>query len=214
MSHKIHFESKELTAIHETELFRTKYRVMDKVAHLFGAASEKLKPVIHNFQLPKEVGEKRVKIFRGENYLQLPYVVMDYPALFGKVDVFAYRTMFWWGNFFSFSLQLSGLYLEKYQKHLLTNLNELEGKEFYFCVNSTPWQYHYNADNYLFLDDLLKDGGSMINKQFSERNFVKLSHRIKISEWNNVSKKCAETFQLLMNITGAERKQFTNQPHA
>lgn len=192
--------------MNETELFLIKYQIADKVSHLFGAASEELRHVIAQYHLPEELAAKRARIFRGENYLRLPYVVMDYPALFGKEVSFAYRTMFWWGNFFSFTLQLSGMYLEKYQEHIFSNLHKLKGREFYFCIHTNPWQYHYNPDNYILIDDLLKEGENIFKKQISENEFVKLSCHIKISGWNDVSKKCAETFQQLMDVTGLEKK--------
>ena len=40
------------------------------------------------------------KISRGENYRGLPYLILDYPAYFSQKDIFAFRTMFWWGHFF------------------------------------------------------------------------------------------------------------------
>lgn len=191
--------------MHETELFRIKYQAMDKVAHLFGEASQELKKVIGHYNLPSEVREKRAKIFRGENYLQLPYVVMDYPALFGTENIFAYRTMYWWGNFFSFTIQLSGEFLHMYKNSLLSNIGSLAGKNIYFCINSTPWQYHYEAENYVSVDEVIKKTG-IIEKQISERNFIKLSRSIKISEWDNLSQVCAETFQQFMQVAGMSEK--------
>ena len=34
------------------------------------------------------------------------------PAVFSKENIFAIRTMFWWGNFFSISLHVSGKYFK------------------------------------------------------------------------------------------------------
>jgi hypothetical protein len=203
MTHKIRFEHKELKALHETEIFRIKYSVLDKVAHLLGSSSEELKKVIGLYKIPVEAEERRAKIFRGENYRHLPYVVMDYPAVFGKEDVFAYRTMFWWGNFFSFTLHLGGVFLEKYNEHLKQHLTDLKGHGIYFCVNTTPWQYHYEPDNYILLD---KVGKEEFGKQISAYNFIKLSTCIKITEWELVSRKCADSFQMLVNAAGVERK--------
>jgi hypothetical protein len=206
MTHKIHFENKELDAMHETELFRIKYLVSDKVAHLFGTVSEQLKEAIAQYDLPGELASKRARIFRGENYLQLPYVVMDYPALFAKEVSFAYRTMFWWGNFFSFTLQMSGQYLEQYHQNLLSNMHKLKGMGFYFCINSTPWEYHYNIDNYRPVEDILQGGTDIQEKQINQHHFVKLSQHIGIAKWSHVSNQCTESFHVLMEITGMEKR--------
>ena len=40
--------------------------------------------------------------------------MLDYPALFKKDEIFALRTMFWWGNFMSITLLLSGGYKETF----------------------------------------------------------------------------------------------------
>jgi len=206
MENNINFENKEITAMHETELFHTKYIVMDKVAHLFGSSSEAFRKVIDNYDLPIEIAERRARVFRGENYLHLPYVVMDFPALFGKEDIFAFRTMFWWGNFFSFTLQLQGSYLERYGENLKSNLHFLKNKDFYFCVNSTPWQYHYNTDNYISLDELLSEKNQQIENQIKERKFLKLNSRIQISEYGKVSEMWVQSFGLLMSAAGVKKR--------
>ena len=70
--------------------------------------------VNRGFNLPEEVLIQSPKISRGENYNGLPYVMLDYPRCFGKEDVFAMRTMFWWGNFFSITWHLKGKYSKEY----------------------------------------------------------------------------------------------------
>ena len=53
------------------------------------------------------------KISKGEN-MGLPWVMLDYPRLFGQEDVLAIRTMFWWGHCFSVTLHLKGRYYGAY----------------------------------------------------------------------------------------------------
>jgi len=88
----------------------TKNKIIQKVLVLFGELN---KAWLNNsilWQLPAALTEIPAKISRGENYEGLPYVMLDYPRCFGKEDVCAVRTFFWWGNFFSITLHLKGKY--------------------------------------------------------------------------------------------------------
>jgi len=196
------FTEKELSALHETELFRLKYLLIDKVVVQFNHLSPKVKEVLEKHHLPAEIAKARVRIFRGDNYKHLPYAVMDYPALYTRENSFAYRTMFWWGNFFSCTLYLHGTYLELYRKNLQQGIHELKGKDFYFCVNETPWQYYYEKDNYIAVDELLKKKGAA-EKLIGERGFLKLSRYVKITEWKKVNQLCIDSLGLLLHAAGA-----------
>lgn len=196
------FTAKELKAMHETELFLLKYMVIDKVVVGFSHLSKEMGQMIQQHHLPAEIAKARVRIFRGDNYKFLPYAVMDYPALYTKENSFAYRTMFWWGNFFSFTLYLHGTYFDLYRSNLPEGIHHLKGHDFYFCVNQTPWQYYYEKDNYVGLDEILKHKNAA-EKYLAGRDFVKLSRYIKISEWKKVNHTCLETFELLMKAIGA-----------
>src|SRR4030095_12152471 len=125
------FTEKDLVAMHETELFRLKYLLIDKVVVHFSHLSPKVREVMERHHLPAEIAKARVRIFRGDNYQFLPYAVMDYPALYARENSFAYRTMFWWGNFFSFTLYLHGTYMELYRKNFQEGgIQKLKGKHF------------------------------------------------------------------------------------
>src|SRR5205085_6167099 len=135
-----------------------KHNATQKILELFGDLERTLKAEdllheLHFDNLEKTTG----KIFRGENYRKLPYVVLDYPKLFSADNVLAFRTMFWWGNEFSFTLHLQGRALDKFRAAIEKNIHTLQHKQFYFCVNDSPWQYSFTADNYLPLDELLSD---------------------------------------------------------
>ena len=54
------------------------------------------------------------KISKGEKYKGLPWVMLDYPRIFGKEDIMAIGTRFWWGHYFSVTLHLKGGYLRTY----------------------------------------------------------------------------------------------------
>src|SRR5580700_4684754 len=98
---KIRLSVEELELVENAEWILTKNRIIDKVQNLFGILAVKMKTELETISLPDEPLQTNPKISKGENYNGLPYVILDYPRLFSKENVFAIRTMFWWGNYFS-----------------------------------------------------------------------------------------------------------------
>ena len=47
-----------------------------------------------SYKIP-ETELKNGRVFKGEYYRDLPFVTLDFPRIFEKENVFAYRTMFW-----------------------------------------------------------------------------------------------------------------------
>ena len=98
---KIMLSDDELQLVNNTGWILTKRSVMEKVDQVLGSIAENQKLIIEKEKnrLPQEVIKSEPKISRGENYLQLPYMLLDYPRFFDTENIFAVRTMFWWGNF-------------------------------------------------------------------------------------------------------------------
>ncbi len=90
---------KELLILQDTDFLLTKATVLEKINELLGQTREELKESVENsnFSFPDRTYLLNGKISKGENYKNLPFMVLDYPALFTTKTVFAYRTMFWWG---------------------------------------------------------------------------------------------------------------------
>jgi hypothetical protein len=208
----MNFTTTELHTIQNTKFFSIKASVTKKIEHLFADVRDAIKSEIksNNIIFPPEVDSDNGKIFRGENYLGLPYLVLDYPKHFSKDSVFAFRTMFWWGNFFSFTLHLQGRALEEWRRNkaLLAYPNpppkgglsdlilspceaDMRGSDVYICVNNSPWQYHYKKDNYLPINKLSK---LEINKSLMEDKFIKLSRQLPFKEHKKLVGFAKESF--------------------
>lgn len=179
----------------ESEFFLLKSSITKKLIELFGIAEGELKKHIldKHIEFPG-VNTLSGKIFRGENYRSFPYIVLDYPKLFTPQSVFAFRTMFWWGHEFSFTLHLQGLALEQVRGALQNKLNLLNGKEVYFCVGDTPWQYHFEKENYMLIDSISEE------IKIGERQFVKLSRKLSVRDHEKFLPFCLETFSLFSNV--------------
>ena len=113
---KILLSAEELSLVQDTHWLLTKNNIIEKTKALFGNLAESLVKQTSRYEdhFPQTVHLYSPKVFKGEYYEGLPYVMLDYPRIFGKDDVFAIRTFFWWGNFFSITLQLKGSYHQEY----------------------------------------------------------------------------------------------------
>ena len=96
-------------------------------------------------------------------------------------DVFAVRTMFWWGHFFSVTLHLKGQYKKQFQQNLLSNVPFLTAQQFYLCVSEDEWRYEFEEDNYMPLTQL---NSSDVEKILLANDFCKLSAKISLPHWN------------------------------
>ncbi len=188
----MNFSKQELDLISDKSIIELKLKATDKVIQLFEGLKSQIKAILkeRNFSEIPSVGGK---ISRGENYLQLPYVNLDYPAHFSKKDVFAFRWFFWWGNFFSFTFHLSGTYLGKHREALIASHQTLANHGLFICVGNTPWQYHYEPDNYMPLQDV----PSTI---YMENDFIKISQKYGINEADDYLNACIDFLALISSI--------------
>jgi len=175
------FTDREFQIINDQDFLQTKSTAISKIHELLTEVKFELHKTILHSRINRPLDKKFLagKISKGENYRGLPYLVLDYPAVFLKDDIFAFRTMFWWGNFFSCSFHLQGKMLELYRNEIIHNISQLANKNIFLCVNQTPWEYHYETDNYklLSLDDL---------DLIKSNHFIKLSKRFELGSWKNL----------------------------
>ncbi len=177
----------------------TKNGILGKTKELLGLLQTGYQQILHPYakELPREIFTASPKISKGENYRGLPYLVLDYPRHFTAQDVFAIRTLFWWGNFFSITLHLAGLYKKKYEKKILASVGSLAKNNFYCCVSDDPWQHHFNKDNYLSLTEPdIRD----IEKMITEKPFIKLAAKLDLQQWEQSRSILEEHFSQIMEM--------------
>lgn len=195
----LNFSNEEMQVLVDRKFFELKHSSTAKMVELFGELEVEMRSVFYNADLQVEgLNTSSGKIFRGENYKLFPYVLLDCPRMFNKKSVFAFRTMFWWGNEFTFTLHIQGNAWEQVKPVLIRNFNRLKGSDIYFCVNDSPWQYHLGEDNYLRLDTSMNfDRAFQI---LHTKDFVKLSRRLPISEYKRVIPVGKETLELFLGM--------------
>ncbi|MBK7106751.1 MAG: hypothetical protein IPH62_15865 [Ignavibacteriae bacterium] len=199
MKENILFTDFEKTIILDKDFLKAKTIIIDKIHIQLEETRKRISDIINqsNFKFEKLIDKKIGKIFKGENYLSLPYVVLDYPKLFSKENTFTFRTMFWWGNYFSSTLHLEGFYLEKYKEIIFDRQHLLKNKNIYFSVAKTPWEYHFNKSNYILIDKINLETQS-------QRKFIKLSKRFEFSDYENLPELSSQYFSFLLKILSNE----------
>jgi hypothetical protein len=188
MSEQIYFNQKEVNYINDSDFLLTKRKITSKVFNLLAKVQESAIPILQQHQdiIPEEVLAISGKISKGENYRSLPYLILDCPRFFKKEDIFAIRTMFWWGNYCSITFHLSGRFLKKYKSQLINNITNLRAiGNYYICINKTPWEYHFNEDNYLLLSLLSEEE---VQSLIADKKFLKISTRIDFDQMTRLDK--------------------------
>lgn len=196
---KLTLSDEEQQLVNNSDWILTKHLIIGKVYLLFGNLAATMKTVVEdrNHQLPAEVIQATAKISKGENYLKLPYVMLDYPRCFDGENIFAVRTMFWWGNFFSMTLQLSGGYKKMFAKHIYNNQTRLIQNNFFLCINEDEWQHHFEENNYRAVKQF---DAKEFNRVIKEKNFIKLSVKFALDEWKNVPRLLEQSFTGMMEL--------------
>lgn len=196
---KITLSPKELELVCNTDWILTKHAIIQKVYRLFGELLPQLEAQLqaHSHTLPAEVFLHAPKIAKGENYQLLPYVVLDYPRYFTKEEVFAIRHFFWWGNFFSISLQLSGKFRQRFMPALQNNFELLQQGGYWLCIAEEPWQHHFADSNFRLIEKLSRE-------EFADmltcKPFVKIAKKMSLQQWEEIPLFIAETFGELTRL--------------
>ena len=195
---KIYLSAQELQLVSDREWILTKCKITKGVFSLFGSLSVDMKGFLTSDRewLPLEVISSSPKINKGENYLSLPYVILDYPRIFNKTNVFVIRTMFWWGNFFSVTLHLDGIYKHQFEKTILKNIQLLQDN-LYICVHENQWHHYFKEDNFVAVKEKT---ASELKKIITHSSFIKIAKQFPLREWNTIENHLNNAFEELIMV--------------
>mgnify|MGYP003347769529 CR=1 FL=1 len=182
-SAKIRLSTEELALASDAGMILTKNSVMGKAGEFLGGMAAFLQGSMRN---PSTVIADAIapgpKISRGENYLGLPYVILDFPRYFREHDIFAVRTMFWWGNLFSMTLHLKGNYREHFRTRLTAARTSLAASGHYVAIAEDEWEHHFGEDNYMPMSDIDDEEWERL---WNARPFTKIARRWPVADWND-----------------------------
>ena len=181
---KIRLSEKEAELVANADWILTKNEILQKVKYMLADLQSHQQQYLntHSTVLPADVMSVPAKISRGENYKGLPYLVLDYPRYFGKDDHFAIRSMFWWGNFFSITLHLSGEYKKMYEPRIEKSFALLKDESFFLGISDEQWEHHFESSNYVPLHGMTNSG---FTNHIDTKAFIKLAKKIPLDQWND-----------------------------
>lgn len=190
---KIQLSQHEMDLLNNSDWILTKNIIVKKAQRLLEGVQQNVTDHTqqHTGIFPPEVTAISPKISKGENYMGLPWLMLDYPRYFDKENIFAIRTMFWWGNFFSITLHFSGKYKQRYETMLIRSYDELSREQFYTCIHTEQWHHHFEKENYLPVKDF---SAGEFAKEIQKRSFIKLAQKISFSQWDSAIIRLTENF--------------------
>lgn len=205
---KLRLSAAEMALVMDPEVILTKNSIIGKVVGMMARLSEAYREVLEMSVAEVKAADgvhtvvldavaKSPKISKGENYQGLPYVMLDYPRIFGKEDVLAIRTMFWWGHAFSTTLHLKGSHQGLYLPVIRARWAELAAAGFHIGVSEDEWRHDHVPENYLPMEGPPEEGGPPGE---GERSFLKLSARCGLDQWEKAPTVLTEHFRLLVGV--------------
>jgi hypothetical protein len=198
MKTKIQLSEEEWNLAMNAGILLTKNRVMEKLIEFLGEIATVSKTIFNteSIMLPVSTPWKTPKISRGENYQGLPYLVLDYPRFFFRDDVFAIRTMFWWGNYFSITIHLKGIFCQHFKQAILESLEILSENQFLINTSAAEWN-HAIGEEYILISEF---GKEKIRQKCSDDSLLKLAVKIPLQELDLTGKIITDYYQLIASV--------------
>ncbi|MFI5135417.1 MAG: hypothetical protein ACHQD9_06155 [Chitinophagales bacterium] len=191
---KVRLSKEEIHLLRDQDFFYSKKIITEKIVHELSETVEEIKAsgIFKRISFPPGTDISTGKISKGENYLGLPYIVLDFPRLFTPEKILTFRTMVWWGNFISHAMLMSvtkddSVYRLTRQVWLLIE------KKVYFCTNESPWHHHFQLNNYVPLELVLK---REIEDHLEEKKFLKVARKIPMNSINRTKEFTLASFEM------------------
>jgi hypothetical protein len=195
---KIHLSPAETELLLNAEIILTKNRVLQKIKSLLEEVQNEQLAFTLNCNLnntpPFLISPK---VSKGEYYLGLPYIILDYPRMASANDFFFIRSMFWWGNYFSSTLHLSGRYKSAYKEKISTAYHLLQ--DFYIGVNADQWMHHFENDNYKKIASI---GQTEFVRHCMDFDHIKIAARLPLEKWKDAREELFANWKFLLELCG------------
>jgi hypothetical protein len=194
---KIQLLPAEMELVSSPEIILTKNAILQKIKLFFEGLQIKQFEILkdHSSHFPEDILRISPKISRGENYKGLPWLVLDNPRFFQHNNIFAIRTMFWWGNFFSITLHLSGNNKIYFLDKLNNNISVLKRHGFNIYKGDEEWEHDLDPNFYKKISSI---NNEELNQISSANNFLKLAIKFPIDPLEVVEENLLKNYELLV----------------
>lgn len=208
---KIQLSDAETELICNAELILTKNKALEKIRWLLEQAQQQMQQYVAQHHLQTDaLFQNPPKISRGELYRGLPWMILDYPRIFTKERIFAVRSLFWWGHFFSSTLHVSGT---PENVHILSPAFA-HLQHHFIGVSSDPWQHHFEADNYIPVKNIAE---RYWNLQLRANDHIRIAAAWPLKDWEKIPEYLFENWKemlALFNYPGGETGLSPGSPRA
>jgi hypothetical protein len=198
-SAKIQLSAEHIKLVTDAGWILTKNEILARIKTAFEALHSWQQHTFESYLLPVDILKPGGKISRGENYLGLPWIVLDNPRHFIRGNVFAIRTLFWWGRFFSTTLHLSGNWQQKMEQKLVNAFEQLQQDNIKICYSNDEWVHDVTAPSYISLKLMNKES---FRKIIEEAPFVKIVAYTGIENIENATEILKQQFDFFMKLIG------------
>lgn len=174
-----------------------KNNVLQKVMSLLGDLHIALQAQLplQEFSFP---GDGAGKLSKGERYKELPYIMLDYPRYFSREDIFAFRTMFWWGHYFIATLHLSGAMKAHYSQTIIAGRQLLAAAQFQIYVREDdPWHHDFENGNFELISALPASEFEMLIHRLP---FIKIAKPWSLETWDELIPGVVKDYELLLQL--------------
>jgi hypothetical protein len=194
---KIQLSQAETELMLNAEIILTKNRVLGKMKLLLEEVMEKQLLFTNEYLKAHEAFFISPKISRGENYLGLPWLILDYPRKSSENNLFFIRSMFWWGKFFSSTLHLSGEFKEDFSGRIRNSLTSLS--DHFIGINEDPWVHHFKEDNYKSIRSISANEFDLMENNMEH---LKIGISFPLEQWEDASVKLFQNWKFYLQIAG------------
>lgn len=182
-------------------IFLTRKRLQEQLYALLSACTVPIQAAMSYriAHLPEEIVHSTPKISRGENYLSFPWSILDYPRCFSGKDVFAIRTMCWWGNYFSITFQVGGRFAVMFEDSITGNIGKIAAGDIYLNTGNDPWKHHIEHGDMKPLAQFSCHAGE-VRSIIRNSGFLKLMKKISLEDWSTLPAESGKFAELMFYL--------------
>lgn len=139
------------------------------------------------WNLPVGISKTPGKIIKGYNHNNFPYQVFDFPSIFEKKNIFTFRVVVWYGNFFSINLILTKKFKDLYKN----NPERFLDSQTQLLKSENIWETDTSS---LHSIPMHIDYMNEISAYFEKSESIRLFRRFNMNQINDIHRLTLECF--------------------